>query len=642
MPSLSPKYCLALLAALLVAALAASCANPGSGPDGGPYDETPPRVIATSPALGATGQQTRRVTITFDEPVNVERAAEKVTVSPPQLEQPEIKTSGRRISVVFQDTLQAATTYTIDFSDAIVDATEGNPLGHFTHFFSTGDDVDTMEVAGTVLAAENLEPIKGILVGLYADSTDSAFRTRPFDRVARTDSRGRFTVKGVRAGTYSVVALRDMDGDFRYSPGEMLAQLRERITTSARPDIRRDTIWHDSIHYDSIRTVRYTHYFPDNLILTAYSPSSQPRHFLKAQRQEPESFTLFFTGPSEKRPVVRGLNFDDALLFPQINATNDTAVFWLRSLDFPTVDSLEIAFTYEDFNDSLGLVDSTETRVLVPRNTMARRLKLRAEEQAKFEKAREKRHRRGDYSLEELPPTMLALKARSTAGLTPMQNPTLTFEEPVVGIDETRFHLFLREDSTETEAPFEILTDSGAVLSLSVLAEWRPSQRYRLEVDSAALCGLTGHVNRATRIELSFAALDDFGALFVHLVGAEPCAVVQLLASDTKVERQVPAENDRADFFYLRPGTYYLRLFYDRNHNGRWDTGDPERGLEPEPVRYFPQKLDVRANWDISQDWNVDALPLNRQKPEELIKQKADAEKKTAAGKNAERERNRK
>ena len=49
-------------------------------------------------------------------------------------------------------------------------------MGNYTYSFSTGEIIDTMEVSGYVLESENLETIKGILVGLYADHADSAFK----------------------------------------------------------------------------------------------------------------------------------------------------------------------------------------------------------------------------------------------------------------------------------------------------------------------------------------------------------------------------------------------------------------------------------------------------------------------------------
>ena len=97
-------------------------------------------------------------------------------------------------------------------------------MENFVYTFSTGERLDTMEVAGTVLNAMNLEPIKGMMVGLHADLRDSAFISKPFDRVGRTDSRGRFTIKGVAPGEYHIFALQENDQNYYYSqPTEMVA-----------------------------------------------------------------------------------------------------------------------------------------------------------------------------------------------------------------------------------------------------------------------------------------------------------------------------------------------------------------------------------------------------------------------------------
>jgi hypothetical protein len=133
--------------------------------------------------------------------------------------------------------------------------------------------------------------------------------------------------------------------------------------------------------------------------------------------------------------------------------------------------------------------------------------------------------------------------------------------------------------------------------------------------------------------------MEDFGALFITLQGADSTAVVELMKKDGKVCRQLKTVNHRADFFYLTPDTYYMRLFYDRNNNGKWDAGNFDTQEQAEVVYYFPQPLPAKANWDIEQDWKVDLLPLIEQKPRELIKQKAD-KKKTIRSRNAERERN--
>ncbi len=626
--------------ALLLAVLAGACANPGSGPDGGPYDETPPHIVGMTPPLGTRESRDRRVTIQFDELIRVQNATEKVVVSPPQIETPDIRTSGRRITVELLDTLRQNTTYTIDFSDAIEDSNEGNPLGNFTYYFSTGAQLDTMEVAGNVLQADNLEPVKGILVGLHADKADSAFTTKPFDRVARTDSRGYFSIKGVAPGSYRVYALRDMDNDFKMSRGEMMAFMREPVTTSSFPDVRYDTLWRDTVRYDTIYTIHYTHYLPDNLVLLAFSEKDTRRYFLKTERPVPEWFRVYFTAPSDKVPEVHGLNFNaDSLLLEERSPGNDTITYWLRDVSVPVVDTLRMVYVYDAYDDSLGRnVTRTDTLELTPRQTMARRLKQKAEELERWEKKRERRHKRGDFSEEETPRDYVRLTVPMQQTMPPDQNVNIQTGEPIARLDTAGLHLFLTEDSVETEAPFELTAGQGGLSGFTMLGEWRFGQRYRLLIDSAAITGLSGNINRKFELEFGIGKEEDYGSLFLTLPGADSSAVVQLLSSDTKVERQQPARDGRVDFFYIRPGAYYLRLFYDHNRNGQWDPGIYATATPPEEVFYFPVKLEIRANWDFEQTWRVDELPLTRQKPRELIKQKEET-KKTARSRNAERAR---
>lgn len=628
---------------ILIIALCLSCANPGSGPDGGPYDETPPRILAMTPAIGATQAKAKKVTISFDEYIKIENASEKIIVSPPQIEMPEIKTQGKRISVTLLDTLQPNTTYTIDFSDAITDATEGNPLGNFTYYFATGEQLDTMEVSGHVLAAEDLEPVKGILVGLHRDTTDTALLRRAFDRVARTDAAGHFCIKGVAPGNYRIYALNDMDGDFRLSPGERMAFTSRTITPSSFPDLRFDTLWTDTVHYDTIRAVPFTHYLPDDVVLLAFTETRTDRYLLKTQRDVPEWWRAYFTAPSPSGhvPEVRGLNFDatDAFL-EQRSERGDTITYWLRSLDrFPEPDTLRMTYTYECFDDSIAQhVLRTDTLELIPRHTLAKRLKDQEDALAKWEKKREKRHRRGDYSDETPPVEPLKITGPAPSRLTPDQNLTLGFEEPLVRLDTAAFHLFLQQDSLLHPIPGRLRPRPGDLLNFTLQGEWRPGCRYQLLVDSAAATGLSGKTSLPLKFDFSVPRTEELGSLFLLLPDIDSAAVVQLLQKDGKALRQLDVKNGRADFFYLKPGTYYLRLFRDPNGNGQWDTGCYADGLQPEQVYYFPAPIEVRANWDIEQTWRTDEMPLTKQKPAELMKQKAD-KKKTARSRNAERER---
>ncbi len=92
--------------------------------------------------------------------------------------------------------------------------------------------------------------------------------------------------------------------------------------------MRYDTAWVDSTRYDSIRTIHYTRFMPDDIVVRAFKVDYRPRHFLKYLRDVPEWFTLYFTGPSPRRPKLRGLNFNaDRSLFTVANRGNDTLTY---------------------------------------------------------------------------------------------------------------------------------------------------------------------------------------------------------------------------------------------------------------------------------------------------------------------------
>lgn len=79
-----------------------------------------------------------------------------------------------------------------------------------------------------------------------------------------------------------------------------------------------------------------------------------------------------------------------------------------------------------------------------------------------------------------------------------------------------------------------------------------------------------------------------------------------------------------------------MRMFYDRNGNGKWDTGDYDAQLQPEETFYYPEPLTLKAQWEITQEWNPTAYPRAKQKPSKITKQKPDKERKSK-NRNADR-----
>ena len=614
---------------LLVFLLLVSCAKMGQ-PDSGWFDETPPKVIGASPADGAVNVNQKKINIYFDEFIKLDNPSEKVVVSPPQLEQPEIKGAGRRIQISLVDSLKANTTYTIDFSDAISDNNEGNPMGNYTYSFSTGAAIDTMEVSGHVLESENLEPVKGILVGLYADHADSAFRTKPMLRVSRTDSRGRFVIKGVAPGSYRIYALQDQDGDYKFSQkSEKIAFSHDIIVPSCKPDVRQDTTWVDSLHIKSIDQVDYIHFLPDNIVLRAFTEPLTDRFFLKAERQKANSFTLFFSYGDSILPQIKGLNFDAENAFlVEASEKKDTITYWLKDTALVNQDTLLMDITYR-MTDSTGvLVNKTDSaQEILSKEPYAKRMKNMEKELAAWTKKQEKKKKKGEPydSVMEVKPLDVQLSVSSQ--FDPDQNVIFSFPTPLAKVDTAAIHLYAKHDTLWYRAPMEFLPLENRKYELR--GEWRPDIEYSLEVDSAAFEDIYGLASKPIKQGFKVNSLDTYGTLLVNITSLHDLPlIVQLLDAQDKVVKETKTVNGVAEFYYLKPQKYYMRLIVDRNNNGKWDTGNYASDQQAEEVYYYPEAIECKAKWDLTESWDPLARELSLQKPGAITKQKPDKEKK--------------
>ncbi len=608
-------------------------------PDGGWFDETPPRIVKSTPEDGGTKVKSRKISIAFDEYIKVDNPTEKVVISPPQIETPEIKAAGKKIEVEIKDSLKPNTTYTVDFSDAITDSNEGNPLGNYTYSFSTGDHIDTLQVAGYVLNSQDLEPIKGILVGLYDNLSDTAFTSKPMLRVSRTDSRGRFVVKGIAPGRYRVYALQDADNNYIFSQkSEQLAFTADVIEPTFKPDVRQDTIWRDSLRIDSIRQVGYTHFLPDDITLRAFTEEQTERYFVKAERKEPDHFTLFFSHGDERLPEVKGLNFDDKEAFiTEPTEKRDTITYWLKDTALVNQDTLRMQLKYFA-TDSTGVLRlQTDTLDILAKESYAKRMKRLADAKEEWQKEQNKAKKRGRPYETEMLAVALEPKYDVKSEPDPDQNITITMPSPLLKADTAKIHLYSKHDTLWYKSPFVFREKAGTHRTYELLGEWRPGVEYSLEIDTMAFTDIYGKVSRPMKKGFKVKTEDAYATLMFSISGMSDTTVVaQLLDGSDKVVKEASSGNGNVTFFYVSPGTYYLRLFVDSNRNGKWDTGEYATGRQAEATYYYPEKIECRAKWDLNLTWNPDATPLYRQKPLAITKQKPEKDK-TIRRRNAER-----
>ena len=626
------KYNNILLAVSLLVFIA--CASMGT-PDGGPYDEEPPVLMVAKPAIGATNVKTGKITLDFDENIKLVNAFENVVVSPPQSQMPEIKYSGKRVTVELMDTLLPNTTYSIDFGDAIVDNNEGNPYEDFAYYFSTGDVVDTLAVSGTVLNAEDLEPIKGIVVGLHSCIDDSAFTKKAFERVARTDSRGHFVIKGIAPGKYRVYALGEANNNYLFDQkSETLAFMDTYVSPFASPAIRPDTIWRDSLTVDTIINTPYIRFQPDDIVLRAFKEDFYSQYLVKSPRDSHNKITLYFAESNDELPVVEGIDFDSNGAYILENTINkDTMTLWFKDSTIYRSDTLSLKVTYK-VADSLGnMVLKSDT---VYAASKRRWEKIIEQQNEKLEKERKeflkKAKRNEEYDEnnppEYIPPTKdLKIRFSGSSSMDVNTNVFFTFDEPLGELDTIGIHLSKKVDTLWVPIEYVLQPDRN-IRTYNLYAEWRPGESYLVEIDSATFKGIYGGVSRKYSQEMKFRSFEEYAILYLDIAGTGDDAYVQLMNKSGGIVQTERTKASQCAFYFVKPGIYYLRLFIDKNGNGKWDTGEFEKGKQPEKVYYYNRSLELRALFEYSQDdWDINS-PLDKQKPLEITKQKPDKERK--------------
>ena len=610
-----------------VVAFVASCANMAS-PNGGPYDETPPRFLRSTPRLNQTNFTGKRIEIIFDELIQIEKPSENVIITPPQKNLPVVRASGKKVIVELKDSLVADVTYTIDFNSAISDNNEKNPVENFSFAFSTGDEIDSLEVSGIVLNASNLEPMPGILVGLHRDLADSAFTTTPFFRTTKTNDRGKFTIRNVAEGTYRIYALNDANRDYRFDqPGEDIAFLDSLIIPSFEAAIRQDTIWKDSLTVDTIFTVNYNRFLPDDIVLRLFKEKFQRQIMLRPERTQPHLFTLRFNAPLDTMPILKLLdNLSDASLdsapepafsanpprddwfFTQIPDDPTTVNYWINDSLVWQRDTLHLSITYLRTDSLFQLESRTDTVHLSMRRQPAAATRQRSRNAA-----------------DEPPPVEFLTMNVSASGTINMYDTlSITFPEPVHALSKEIFRFEIQQDTIWTPIDFTFRQDSVNILRYYIERQWDYEESYRLSIDSAQIFSIYGKWNNTLESKFKIKREDEYGKLFIPVFGIEQPAFVELLNSGDVPVRKVKVKDGGALFLYLKPDTYYARLIVDTNENGQWDTGNYAEKRQPEEVYYSTKAYKLLANFDIDDEdgWDVFDVPLIKQKPPDITKNK--------------------
>ncbi|HNW54069.1 MAG TPA: Ig-like domain-containing protein [Bacteroidales bacterium] len=535
-------------------------------PTGGPKDVTPPKLVVSEPKALSTNFQGNKLVLTFDEYIQLKSPEKFLLISPPLKKMPEINIRrGRDVVVKLEDTLLQNTTYNFYFGEAIVDLNESNPIPNFNFAFSTGNEIDSLSLSGSVTDAFTRLPAKGVFVGLYKDFSDSIPMKHIPVYVSRTTDNGNFHFNNLASGKYCAMALMDGNNDYMFNlPTEMVGFSSD----SVQP-------YYNAINLNDTVAMKKADLKKENLVtMTIFPQPDSVQRVLKSVIAAKNKLSVVFRYPTTK-PSFRALNIPDSLpwALQEWNHTNDTLNAWL--LNKPDTLKLEIA-DRGVILDTIAI--STEMKVVgKPRNPeKAPRLTFTSTAGNRVLGYNKPLvisfvNPVGEYDLNKIVCTRIAAKD------------TLTFKPEIKFTDTIRRHLLLAYN-------------------------WNATDKYDVYIPKAAFTGIYRDTCDSTHIAFQVKKPEEYGKFTVLITRKDKSypVIVQLLTDKGLVVDQRIITNEKsADFGLLPPGKYGLKAIMDANANGRWDTGIFIKKIQPEKVIMHPKLFEVRMNWEEEETWDL-------------------------------------
>jgi len=591
-----------------------SCASPGS-PTGGDYDTIPPVFLSSKPAPNSVNFRGNKIELLFDEYIKIDKPSEKVIITPPQSKMPVIRSQGKKIVIELKDTLVHNTTYTLDFTNAIIDNNEGNAIEGFTLAFSTGDAIDSLLISGILLNAENLEPMPNIMVGLHSNLEDSAFTTLPFMRTSMTNDRGQFWIRNIAQGTYRLFALKDQNRNFKYDQvTEEIAFYDELITPDFIADIRLDTLRIDSLTIDTIKEIHYNRFIPDDIVMFLFKEKKERQYLSKHERPMDRKLIFRFNSQDGLPPELNLLNRDQESelltdwFVTEYSSDKTNIIYWIKDSLVYKQDTLFVEAKFL-ISDSLDvLVPKTDTLRFIwkapspPKKDNKKDNKKESEEKIEF----------------------LRIECNTRGTMDVFDTLKITFSEPLIDFDYDAIKIQQKVDTLWEDRKYPILQDTLNPRLFYIDRQWYYDQEFRIIIDSASIYSIYGLWNDSTGFKFKFQSEKEYGNIYINISGIEEeiAGFGELLDSSDKVLRKSILKNSELIFEDLKPGKFYLRFIEDTNGNGIWDTGNYEENIQPERVYYYNEVFTVTKYGSQEQDWDIRSLPFEKQKPLEITKNK--------------------
>lgn len=585
-------------------------------PTGGPRDTLPPVIVNMVPDNFSTNRPTTRhekIYIEFDEFVQLKDQQKEFFTSPAMKKKPLVTLRGRGIVVTLRDTLEANTTYALNFGSAIRDNNEGNPLYSMRYVFSTGPEIDSMVLSGYTADSYKADSVSKSFIWFFpADSIENVaeydstlFKYKPAV-IARAENNGIFIAQNLKPIPYRVYAIQDKNDNQLYEPGSDQVGFIDGVYNPAeQPDF---AMWYDSIRqYVTAEPQLYFRMFTDRAF----------RRQLLSQSERPlqHKAMLYF---STANPEIQSLRFDsipaeNVIIDPQ-TVGRDTVALWFNMPSSALPDTIKGEITYFK-HDTLN-----ELHPVTEQLKLAWRL-IETKEQEKEREKLERDRRKAEAAGEEWTPPKqknpFAYKLPLSGEINPENHLTVDFDYPLARLDSASMLLTrtLPDNSIE-DIPVHFVRDTAQLRRWQIRAPWQTGGQYTLTIPEGAITDVAGLSNDSIIGKYTVYDPEKFATVKIRVVGKSDSAkyILQLLdgSNALKQEKRNVTTGDW-QFNYVPAGEIKFRVIEDENGNGKWDTGNVVERRQPERAEIYAnddgeETFATKTNWEI--DFTIDMNKL--------------------------------
>jgi hypothetical protein len=531
---------------LIVILLAFSGCAKIVAPVGGPKDTTPPIVIKESPDNGSINFTGNTLKITFNEFVNLNNPIENIIFSPPLDQASDISLKGKSVILKWKDTLKVNTTYSIVFADAIKDYNEGNILNLYQYSFSTGSQIDTFKLSGILKNGETTQPEKGVFVFLYTQTEDSVPCTIRPTYITKTKPDGTFTFRNIKMENYKIFALKDINSNLLFDlPNEGVAFLNERV------------------YPDTISRIQLSFFTAMDTIQTLQS----------IQNHQKGLYLLPLKLPCKsENSVINTLLYPPAIEhYTTINETFDSLTYYF----------------FEDITDSVVM------KVEIPEWNKCDTLTFMPYKVP---------YRPGRNKTE----TKLGIQYSNKGEF--YESLTLNFSFPI----KPNFNIetiIIKNGKEKNDTVVERFQINGKLLTSFVMPyHFEPKESYEIIFKDSLFYGWDGTTNDSLNIKFTTKTERDYGSLTMNYVvsDGELNYVITLLdQNNKKIKVNTISTTSSIKYEHLVPGNYKIKVIKDQNGNGKWDSGNYDKKLQPEQILFFDKTLSVRGFWELEEKFEI-------------------------------------